>query len=108
MLFGAGALVLCGVSAQADEDPVCVSFQKSEAGKSLLFEATNGCDKKLACHMSWSVRCEENDGSLTSRETRSARFTLAPSGTDSLTLSAEACKQSWRIDDIAWGCDDAK
>jgi hypothetical protein len=109
--------VVCGVgvigvvalvpakAAHADEGAdSCVGFEKSDDDKAIVYDAKNSCDQKLSCELRWRVQCEDADGNVTASVKKSARFSLSESGTHTLSLSAETCKQSWRIDDVAWKC----
>ncbi|MEZ4223431.1 MAG: hypothetical protein R3B13_20965 [Polyangiaceae bacterium] len=96
---------------QAAADPSasdCIGFQKSDLEKGLLFEASSSCDKKLTCSLSWVLTCESDKGQVTSRKPGSSRFTIDANGSGSETASAETCKQSWRIDDVRWSCQEVK
>jgi len=82
----------------------CVGFQNAVGDKQLLVHAGNDCERKLACTLDYSVRCEDNDRKVTSQVQRRALFSLPAKGNAELTLSAAACKQGWAIDDLAWTC----
>jgi hypothetical protein len=103
-----GLGVLAAGSAVAEESAdSCLGFEKTEEEKSVVYAATNSCDQKLACELRWVVQCEDNDGKVTARAKKSARFTVSESGSHSISASAESCKQSWRIEDVAWHCNGA-
>jgi hypothetical protein len=107
-VLGAIAMVPAG-TARADESAdSCVGFDKSDDDKAIVYDAKNSCDQKLSCQLSWRVQCEDAEGNVTATARKSSRFSLAGSGTHTLSLSAQTCKQAWRIDDVAWKCDEAK
>lgn len=91
-----------------DNAESCVGFTKSEEDKGLSFAVRNACDMKLACKMRWTVTCESNEGKVTGKKSASTKFSVDPSGDQSVFTSAESCKQAWRIDDVSWSCDPAK
>jgi hypothetical protein len=110
-LFGAVASLPAGSSvAHAEEPPLqCVGFQQSvQENKTIEYEVENGCEKKQACSLSWTIQCENDKGKATDRSRKSERFVLAPSSKKAVSLSAESCKQSWRIEEVTWQCDDVK
>ena len=82
----------------------CVGFQNAVGDKELVVHAGNDCERKLACTLDYSVRCEDNDRKVTSLVQKRALFNLAAKGNAELTLSAATCKQGWAIDDLAWTC----
>jgi hypothetical protein len=82
----------------------CMSFQNDVQEKSIVVHASNLCERKLSCSMSYVVRCEDNGGKKTSSAAGNARFALAAHGAVEVPLSAEQCKQAWTIDDVAWVC----
>ena len=94
-----------GADASADD---CVGFRKSDLDKGLMFEAASSCDKKLACSLSWVLTCSSDEGKVTSRAPASRKFVLGAQETTSETASADTCKQSWRIDDVRWSCQESK
>lgn len=108
-IFGGGLAAVHVPSARADEAKPnandCMSFQNDVQEKSIVVHASNVCERKLGCSMTYVVRCEDNTGKQTSHTPGSARFTLAAHGAADVLMSAEQCKQGWSIDDIAWVCD---
>ena len=95
--------------AHADETSFqCMGFQQSTREKSIEYEIENSCDSKQACSLAWTVQCEDDKGKTTERSRKSERFTLEPAGTKAVSLSAESCKQSWRIEEVTWKCDEVK
>ncbi|HEY4105906.1 MAG TPA: hypothetical protein VGM44_18525 [Polyangiaceae bacterium] len=82
----------------------CMSFQNDVQDKSIVVHASNVCERKLSCTLSYAVRCEDNQGKRTSSNAGSAHFALKAQRSTELTLSAEQCKQGWSIDDVAWQC----
>ena len=94
-------------TARADEPDTadaCVGFQNDYGDRLITVHATNGCQRRLACSLDYDVRCEDNDGKVTSRDAKRSYFALAPQGKADVTLSAAHCKQGWAIDDLAWSC----
>ncbi len=98
------------LAAETDTDPnpdtvnACVGFRNEQGEKLLIVHAANGCKRHLTCSMSYSVRCEDNDGNVTSRAQRQTPFELTRKGKAALTLSATDCNQGWAIDNLAWTC----
>lgn len=86
----------------------CLSFRKGDMDKGLTFDVESSCGMKLACKVSWVVQCSDNDGKVESRSSKTERFGLAESESHRVEMSAESCKQSWRVDDVKWGCDPVK
>ena len=82
----------------------CMSFQNDVQEKSIVVHASNLCERKLSCSLTYVVRCEANDGKRTSSANRSAHFSLAAHGAAEVPMSAEQCKQGWTIDDVSWVC----
>jgi len=82
----------------------CVGFQNAVGDKQLVVHAGNDCERKLSCSLDYVVRCEDNDQKVTSRVQKRHLFNLPAKGSAELTLSAEACKQGWAIDELAWNC----
>jgi hypothetical protein len=107
-IFGGGLGVVHVPSAHADEVTPnasdCMSFQNDVQEKSIVVHASNVCDRKLSCSLSYVVRCEDNTGKQTSRSPGNARFALGAHGAADVPMSAEPCKQGWSIDDVAWVC----
>ena len=97
-----------GSFASTESEESCVGFEKNEDEKSIVYQAKNSCDEKLACRLSWVVECEDNEGKVTQRTKKSASFALGASGEHSLSLSAEQCKQGWAIDEVSWSCKGAR
>jgi hypothetical protein len=97
-----------GVRPARAEEPdtanACVGFQNAVGDKELVVHAGNDCERRLACTLDYSVRCEDNDRKVTSRVQKRALFNLAAKGNADITLSAAACKQGWAIEDLAWTC----
>ncbi len=103
------SLTLDVESAGADETASdCVGFRKSDTEKGLVFEASSSCNQKLNCSLSWVLTCSTDKGKVTQRAPQSRRFTLAANASTEETASAGSCKQSWRIDDVRWSCQEAK
>jgi hypothetical protein len=96
-------------SAFADESAEsCVGFEKTDVEKGVEYSVKNSCDKKLSCQVSWKVSCENGEGKVTQSRADSSHFMLP--GTDEHTVQASAsdCKAGWRIDDVAWSCNDKR
>jgi hypothetical protein len=88
----------------AETANACVGFQNDYGDKQITVHASNGCERRLACTLDYNVRCEDNDGKVTSRAAKQAFFALPPKGRADVSLSAAHCKQGWAIDDLAWSC----
>ncbi len=86
----------------------CVGFHKTDGDKSLVFEASSSCDQKLKCSLSWVLTCSTDKGQVTKRAPQSRHFTIAANASTEETASADTCKQSWRIDDVRWSCQESK
>jgi len=86
----------------------CLHFDKSEREKTIIYEVESSCEKQQTCAISWAVQCEDEKGTVTDRSRKSKRFLLDKDGKTSIELSAESCKQGWRIDDVNYKCDDVK
>jgi hypothetical protein len=105
-----GAALVGAVSstdvAQAEVESVdaCVTFQNESADKKLIVHASNACERRLSCTLDYTVLCEDVEGRQTSRSSRRAPFQLGKKGSRELSLSAEACHQGWRIDELSWTC----
>ena len=82
----------------------CMNFQNEVQGKAVLVHASNRCERKLSCSISYVARCEDNAGHTTSSRAGNQRFTLGANESSELTLSAEHCQQGFRIDGVAWAC----
>lgn len=99
------ALLCAAPVAQADMTANdCLGFEQEEVEKGLLYHASNACERQLDCHLDYQVRCEDNDGKVTSSSAQRISFTLSKNGARDLSLSAKACKQGWAISDVAWSC----
>jgi hypothetical protein len=103
VVFGFSALAYAG-----EAPGQCLHFEKSQQQKTLVYEVASSCEKKQVCSIAWSVQCEDNEGNVTERSRKSDRFTLETEAKVSVRLSAENCKQAWRIDDVSYKCDDAR
>ncbi|HET9931439.1 MAG TPA: hypothetical protein VFQ35_12150 [Polyangiaceae bacterium] len=82
----------------------CLRFEKTQQPYSIDLEAKSACESKLECSLDYSVRCESREGKTTSRTAHGVRFSIDAGRSAELSLSAEACKQSWTIDDVRWSC----
>ena len=104
----ASAGIRSAEAAEANTASACVGFQNQVADKQLIIHASNDCELRLACTLDYSVRCEDNQGHVTSRAQKQSPFKLAPKGQADLTLSAEACQRQrqpgWAIDELIWNC----
>lgn len=123
LVFGFGAFgalsVPSGGSAQGPGLPIavahaeetaesCLAFKKSDIEKGISFDIESSCGMKLACKVSWVVQCADTDGKVESRTAKSERFELAGTESRSVSMSAATCKQSWKVEDVRWGCDPVK
>ena len=82
----------------------CMSFRNDVQEKAIVVHASNLCERKFSCSMSYVLRCEDNDGKRTSSTNGSAHFALASRGKTEVPISADQCKQAWTIDDVSWTC----
>jgi hypothetical protein len=85
----------------------CLGFTNQSRDKLLMIQATNACERKLACRLSYVLRCYDNGQPpprLTSQTKHERAFRLAAKGSAELSLSAETCKQGWSIDEVSWVC----
>lgn len=89
---------------EAESADACVGFQSEMGEKQLRVHARNSCDRRLSCALDYVVLCEDTEGKQTSRAARRATFQLAKQGNHELSLSAEACLQGWRVDELRWSC----
>ena len=92
------------LAAEADSVNACVGFQNEEGDKQIIVHASNDCERRLACSLTYNVRCEDTDRNVTSRVEKQLPFNLTSKGKADLTLSAVTCKQGWAIADLAWTC----
>ena len=95
-------------AARADEPTPnandCMSFQNDVQEKAIVVHASNACERKLSCSLSFVVRCEDNAGKVSASKRGGAHFSLAAHGAADVPMSAEQCKQGWSIDDVSWAC----
>ncbi len=92
----------------ADSADSCVAFTTAEQSSGLAFDLRNGCDRGLACSLSWTVSCQNASGNTTSTAKHGASFVVAADTTHRALGSAATCKDGWRIDDITWDCTPAR
>jgi hypothetical protein len=89
---------------EPDTADACAGFQNDYGDRVITVHASNGCQRRLACSLDYVVRCEDNDGKVTSRDAKRSYFALAPQGKADITLSAAHCQRGWAIDNLAWSC----
>jgi hypothetical protein len=82
----------------------CVSIKSAELSSGLAFDVENGCDKRLSCALTWTLTCQNASGKATSKAKQEARFVIGASDTHHTAGSASICKDSWKIDEVAWDC----
>ena len=82
----------------------CLSIRSAELSTGLSFDVQNGCEKRLSCALSWTLTCENASGKTTSKSKQGAKFMVGASDSHQLTGSSASCKDSWKIDDVAWDC----
>lgn len=82
----------------------CVSIDSAQLSTGLSFDVKNGCEKRLACALTWTLTCENASGKTTSKAKQEAKFVVGASDTHQLTGSSATCKDSWKIDQVAWDC----
>ena len=103
-LAGAASAARPALAEEPATADACVGFQNDYGDKEITVHASNGCERRLACTLAYQVRCEANDGKVTSVNAKQAFFALVGKGKADLTLSATSCKQAWAIDNLAWNC----
>lgn len=101
-------VVVAEAQAEAESAAECVGFSKTDVDKGFEYSVSNACSKKLACTVSWTVSCEDNDRKVTSKKHEKAQLALSADGSAAVTASASSCKQGWSIDDVGWSCHEAK
>jgi hypothetical protein len=105
LVVAAATLVGITVPARAGTSASdCVSIASAELSTGLSFDVKNACEKRLSCAMTWTLSCENASGRITSRAKQEAKFVVGADGSHQLTGSSAACKDGWRIDDVAWEC----
>lgn len=82
----------------------CMNFRNDVQEKSIVLHASNLCDRKFSCSISYVVRCEDHTGKETSHRNGRAQFSLAERAAAEVSLSAEQCLQGWTIGNVAWVC----
>jgi len=87
-----------------DTADACVGFQNEPGDKLLTIHASNSCERRLSCTLEYTVLCEDVAGKQTSRAAKRLPFQLGKKANQDLSLSAAACSQGWRIDDLSWTC----
>ncbi len=88
----------------ADSADECVSLQSAALTTGLALDVQNSCSKRLTCAVSWTLSCQNASGQTTSKAKQEARFVIDASDTHHTTGSAASCKDSWKIEDVSWGC----
>ena len=107
LLLSCAFLTGASGAARADQPKTanaCVGFQNDYGDKEITVHASNGCERRLACSLTYQVRCQTNEGKLISAAAKQTPFTLTANGKTDLTLSATSCKQAWAIDNLVWNC----
>ena len=82
----------------------CLSFQREEADKALLYHASNACQRSLDCRMTYRLSCQDADGKDVSSSEQRYVSDIAAQSTKAATLSAAACPHGWRISEVDWDC----
>jgi len=108
LALGIASTLLASPTADAAASEDCIAASTSDRERALDFAFRSDCPKPMTCTVGWTVTCEGDGGSITSRTKQSARFPLARGTAHLVTASASSCKQNWRIDDAAWSCDPPK
>lgn len=88
----------------ADSADECVSLQSAALTTGLALDVQNACAKRLTCSVSWTLTCQNASGQTTSKAKQEARFVIDASDSHHTTGSAASCKDSWKIEDVSWGC----
>ncbi len=104
----AAALALCvGVAwgTLASADPSACARGHTELDreqKRVVVTFENGCDARVGCAVSWTVRCGRSRV-----EHRSEQLRIDARGEATVTASAQVCgDDEWRISDPRWRCDE--
>ena len=103
----AGGLALVAIAGPANAGSSasdCVSIRSAELSTGLSFDVQNGCEKRLSCALSWTLTCENASGKATSKAKQEAKFVVGASDSHHMMGSSAACKDSWKIDEVAWDC----
>ncbi len=87
-----------------DSAEACVSFEIEELDRGLEYSASNSCERKLSCSMSWRLVCKTHKGKVQSTSDHSKPFALKSEGEASITASATSCKQNYKIENVKWAC----
>lgn len=82
----------------------CMNFKNDVQEKSIVVHASNRCERKFSCSISYALRCEDHTGRETAQRRTSVQFALASLATAEISLSAEQCPQAWTIGDVSWVC----
>jgi hypothetical protein len=102
---GLGLVAIAGpASAGTPSASDCVSIRSTELSTGLTFDVQNRCEKRLSCALTWTLTCENASGKTTSRAKQEAKFVVAEADSAQMMGSSAACKDSWKIDDVAWDC----
>jgi hypothetical protein len=108
LIFG---LLLGSVAgASAAETPrggsarACLTFQREESERALIYRGQNACERRLECQLSYQLSCQDLDGKDTVSSEERLKFDIGAKRTEPVVLSAEVCEHGWRISDVAWDC----
>ena len=101
---GLAFVAMAGPASAGSSANECLSIRSAELSTGLSFDVQNGCEKRLSCALSWTLTCENASGKTTSKSKQGAKFMVGASDSHQLTGSSASCKDSWKIDDVAWDC----
>jgi hypothetical protein len=82
----------------------CLTFQREESERALIYRGQNACDRRLECQMSYELSCQDLDGKDTVSSEEELHFDIGAKRTEPVVLSAEVCEHGWKISDVAWDC----
>lgn len=82
----------------------CVSFSQDQTrDNAISMTLKNRCDVDLSCSVSWTLRCDGDDGKRKEREV----FTLLDDSSYTTDATADVCgEDGWAISDVSWACQD--
>jgi hypothetical protein len=101
---GLAFLAIAGPARAGTSASDCVSIQSAQLSTGLAFDVQNACEKRLSCALTWTLTCENASGKTTSKAKQEAKFIVDAADTHHMTGSSAACKDGWKIDDVAWDC----
>lgn len=104
LFFSSVAGASAAVTPKGGSARACLTFQREESERALIYRGQNACERRLECHMSYRLSCQDLDGKDTLSSEERLEFDIGAKRTEPLVLSAEVCEHGWRISDVAWDC----